>query len=772
VKLAVFTSRYPAQVASFFERDMRSLLEAGVEIDVFSIAPLDASLWKHSLALLGPEQLPRERIHHLGLLESVRGAVATLGRLASTKLRDAGAILASAVRHGAVPFAKTAYVLPKAWTWAARHRDYDHVLAYWGNYAATCAYAFHRLAVPHVPFSMWLHAGTDLYFRRVFMRDKLLYADNIITCCEFNVQYIAQAAGDIAPQIASKVHVCHHGLDLAAFAYQPEGRPTNRIIAVGRFAKDKGYDYLVRAAQLLVARGIDVDVEFIGQGPEEQNLVALTAELGLSDRVHFRGWLPNTEVRKAMTQATVLVHPSNGLGDGLPNVVREAMAVGTPVIASDVAGIPDALSDGCGVLVPPTDVEALAAAIAALFGDPAQRQQIAARARRRVEEHYDMWRNGARLATLLRSTSRSAAPQPAPVRSAPPPPTTRPAHRFHDLIALDLLLTRPPNGFDLDDLDWSELRSAAQRGGALVRVADAVQRPRESLPRRFAEATAEACRRAQQVVDLVDRIGSACNRLGIPHAFLRTVECYPDAQRSIDLLIGDPSIDVDRRILRDIPAVTHRGLLHHRLAGATTYGVAYGNRLLIRHGRLGRLGEHARFARLLLARARPRAMGTATLPAPTREDHLLLLAMHQLYTRPEFRLSDLHCAIEALRESTFDWDYVFATALSTGTVPAVGCYVQYLDRVYQSVSGGRGGRGGRALVAPGILERFAASAPPLSKAETAQDARFPRLRAAARLYLQHLSATLESGRWHSAARLSLIPVMAALTAGSRRGQPA
>jgi len=66
VKLAVFTSRYPAQVATFFERDMRSLLEAGVEIDVFSIAPLDASLWKHSLSLLGPEQLPRDRVHHLG----------------------------------------------------------------------------------------------------------------------------------------------------------------------------------------------------------------------------------------------------------------------------------------------------------------------------------------------------------------------------------------------------------------------------------------------------------------------------------------------------------------------------------------------------------------------------------------------------------------------------------------------------------------------------------------------------------------------------------
>jgi glycosyltransferase involved in cell wall biosynthesis len=111
------------------------------------------------------------------------------------------------------------------------------------------------------------------------------------------------------------------------------------------------------------------------------------------------------------------VHPSEGLGDGLPNVVREAMAVGTPVVASDVAGIPDALSDGCGVLVPPRDVEALASGIEQLLNDPARRAEIATRARARTEERYDLWRNGARLAQLLQNTRRgsSAAASTVPV---------------------------------------------------------------------------------------------------------------------------------------------------------------------------------------------------------------------------------------------------------------------------------------------------------------------------------------------------------------------
>ena len=153
-----------------------------------------------------------------------------------------------------------------------------------------------------------------------------------------------------------------------------------------------------------------MDVELVGDGPERAALGALARELGVEQRVHFRGWLPFAEVRRAMSQATVLVHPSPGLGDGLPNVLREAMAVGTPVIASRVAGIPEALDDGrCGVLVPPADVGALGEAIAGMLADPDRRLTLAARGRRRTEELFDAWRNGARLADHLRATRRTRA---------------------------------------------------------------------------------------------------------------------------------------------------------------------------------------------------------------------------------------------------------------------------------------------------------------------------------------------------------------------------
>lgn len=416
MKLAVFTSKYPARVATFFERDMRSLLEAGVEIDVFPIYPLDERMWRYAQPLLDAAMLPRERVHHLGLRPpSLPLPRRGLGRF----LRDAVAVSAAALRYGPVSLAKTAYVLPKAWAAAERYADrYDHVLGYWGNYAGTCAYLFHRLQRRRVPFSLWVHAGTDLYFRPAYLRHKLEYADNIITCCDFNRSFMLERYRDAAQRLAPKIHVCYHGLDLPMFPFRPDGRPPAKVIAVGRLARDKGFALLVRAVALLASRGTAVELEMVGDGPERRPLERLTRRLGLRDRVAFRGWVRFAEARALMARATLLVHPSDRLGDGLPNVLREAMALGTPVIASRVAGIPEALDGGCGVLVPPRDVGALADAIALLLGDVALRRTIAERARRRTEQQFDMIKNGARLAQLL---CRPAAglPLPEPARAAP-----------------------------------------------------------------------------------------------------------------------------------------------------------------------------------------------------------------------------------------------------------------------------------------------------------------------------------------------------------------
>ena len=121
------------------------------------------------------------------------------------------------------------------------------------------------------------------------------------------------------------------------------------------------------------------------------------------------GQRPHPEVMGRMRAARLLVHPSVGLGDAVPTVIKEAMAVGTPVVASAVAGIPELLDEGrCGVLVSPRSPDRLADAIAGLLGDEARWRQLARAGRAFAEEKFDLWRNGRRLAEILRSTGRAA----------------------------------------------------------------------------------------------------------------------------------------------------------------------------------------------------------------------------------------------------------------------------------------------------------------------------------------------------------------------------
>jgi glycosyltransferase involved in cell wall biosynthesis len=199
----------------------------------------------------------------------------------------------------------------------------------------------------------------------------------------------------------------HLGLDLTEFQYQPGNRETTKVLGVGALEKYKGFDYLLQAASELMKRGIDIEVELIGDGKERAALETLADKLDLGNRVNFQGWLPPHQVKNAMKEATLLVHPSIGLGDAVPTVIKESMALGAPVVASAIAGIPELLDGGrCGMLVPPRNVEALASAIQGCLDNQAMRRKYADTARQYAEQQFDTWRNGLRLAEILRSTKR------------------------------------------------------------------------------------------------------------------------------------------------------------------------------------------------------------------------------------------------------------------------------------------------------------------------------------------------------------------------------
>ena len=408
MRVAAFTNNFPGRVNTFFARDIAPLLRAGIDVEVFPLYPLDDNLWRYVPDILSETTLDRAKIHHTDLKEVIRSMGRARMRQLCRFVGDTLAINASAARFGVEPLIKTTYVALKAWIWAQhRSKHYDHILAYWGNYAATGAYIFRRLTDEKVPLTIFLHAGIDLYENPVYLRQKLLDAQKIITCSDFNRQFIQEHFRDIYTVIANKIYVHHHGVDLSEFAFQSDGRPPDRILAIGGFSEYKGFDYLLRAGKELMMRGVDFKIELVGDGKDAPLLKGLAHNLRIADRVSFHGWQNPANIPTLIRGATVFVHPSTRLFDGVPNVIKESMAAGTPVIASRVAGIPEVLGDGrYGLLVPPKDAHALADAIATLLGSQEQRLKYSHAARQYAEQKFDLWRNGQQLADVLYTTTR------------------------------------------------------------------------------------------------------------------------------------------------------------------------------------------------------------------------------------------------------------------------------------------------------------------------------------------------------------------------------
>jgi glycosyltransferase involved in cell wall biosynthesis len=176
------------------------------------------------------------------------------------------------------------------------------------------------------------------------------------------------------------------------------------VLAVGLLRPQKALDNLIRAAAELVPAHPGLHVLIAGGGPERESLETLVRELELDETVTLLG--SRDDVPDLLAVADVTVSSSNF--EGTPLAVLEYMAAGKAIVATNVGGIPDVITDGVeGVLVPPRDPRALAAAIGELLGDPDRRAELGAAARerqqreltldatvRRFEELYaELWRS-------------------------------------------------------------------------------------------------------------------------------------------------------------------------------------------------------------------------------------------------------------------------------------------------------------------------------------------------------------------------------------------
>jgi len=225
---------------------------------------------------------------------------------------------------------------------------------------------------------------------------------------------------------SSRINVAPCGVDLDLFRPYGDVAPRgakHRILSVGRLVPRKGVDLVIRALALLGDSGL-TDVELIIAGgsdgtglehdPEIARLSAIAEELGVRDRIHFLGQVPQDRMPAIMRSADAVVCAPWYEPFGI--VPLEAMACGTPVVAATVGGLIDTVVDGAtGVHVPPRDPERIAAALGELLPDAARLAEYGAAGRARVESRYSWARVAADTATVYERLLAAAQPTPAPI---------------------------------------------------------------------------------------------------------------------------------------------------------------------------------------------------------------------------------------------------------------------------------------------------------------------------------------------------------------------
>ncbi len=232
--------------------------------------------------------------------------------------------------------------------------------------------------------------------------DRVL-APSAATAREVRRDYRVERVG-VVPNVTGGLAATAGPAGSAGDAGDFEGEP-GYLLFVGRLRIRKGVEVLLAALAELRRRVPTAVLRIAGNGEHRAALEACAAGLGVADAVSFLGTCDAARVRTLLRGAIAMVVPS--IYEGMPLVVLEAMAAGTPVVASAVSGIPEVVVDGeTGWLVPPESPAALAAVLAAVLADPAEAARRGEAGRRRAAEHYRPAVSSALWRAMIRDDSR------------------------------------------------------------------------------------------------------------------------------------------------------------------------------------------------------------------------------------------------------------------------------------------------------------------------------------------------------------------------------
>jgi colanic acid/amylovoran biosynthesis glycosyltransferase len=399
IRIAYLVSQYPAASHTFILREILELRRLGFEIHVASIRSAD-----RPFAQLASDEQQEQRTTFYVKPKGVIGVLALnllvffkrpsgYLRAVAYSLRLAGLNVRVALFNLAY-FAEAAVVAD----WM-RRQDLSHLHM---HFTSTVGLLASRLAP--IGMSATIH-GSDEFIdpRGFYLAEKIRAFHLLCTISEYGRSQLMRFSDQTQ---WTKFRVARLGVDPTLYTPRPfrENPSPFEILFVGRLVPVKGLFILVAALDRLVRQGRPVRLRLAGDGPDRAGLERNVTERGLNQHVIFEGWQGADGVRALYREADLFVLPS--FAEGIPVVLMEAMAMEIPCVTTHITGIPELIRDRIdGLLITPSSVEELAAAIMRLIDDSQLRRQLGTSARQRVLEHFDLRRNTAQLASIFREFS-------------------------------------------------------------------------------------------------------------------------------------------------------------------------------------------------------------------------------------------------------------------------------------------------------------------------------------------------------------------------------
>jgi colanic acid/amylovoran biosynthesis glycosyltransferase len=274
----------------------------------------------------------------------------------------------------------------------------EHVHAHFGSNSAAIAWLCQLLGGP--PYSITIHGPEEFDApRSLSIGKKVHHAAFVVAVSEFTRSQLYRWS---ALEDWPRIHVIHCGLDrnlLETAAVPVPDRP--RLVNVGRLSEQKGQLLLIEAVARLRKRGFDLELIIVGDGTMRSEIERHIDRFGLQSQVRITGYLSNQRVCEELLAARALVLPS--FAEGLPVVIMEALALGRPVVCTQIAGIAELVEPGVnGWLVPAGAIEPLVEAMAeVLTAEPAELDQMGRAGMARVGAQHDALTEARKLASLI-----------------------------------------------------------------------------------------------------------------------------------------------------------------------------------------------------------------------------------------------------------------------------------------------------------------------------------------------------------------------------------